>query len=118
MVHYILALWQKFPSKRILQSKIDYKSAYRRAHLHWATAIQSLTQTGEFIHIPLRATFGGAPNPAEWSNISETVTDLANLLLSLPEWNPEELHSSIQHIAPPLTNIWPMIYQSQPPYLR
>ena len=65
MVHFILALRQKYPTKRILQSKIDYKSAYRRAHLNWATAIQSMTQTGEFLHIPLLATFGGAPNPPE-----------------------------------------------------
>lgn len=101
MVHCTLALQHKFPDKQILQSKIDYKSAYRRAHLNWVTSIQSLTQTDKFIHISLRATFGGAPNSPEWGNISESVTDLANILMSLPDWDPEELHSPIQHLVPP-----------------
>ena len=63
-LHYIAALRLKHPSTRILVQKVDYKSAYRRAHLTWQTAIQTITQvTDNLSQIALRATFGGAPNP-------------------------------------------------------
>ena len=101
MIHYILALCRAHPNKKIFQSKIDYKSAYRRAHLNWETAIQSITQVEEYIHISLRATFGGTPCPYDWSTISESVTDLANLLMSLPDWDPLTIHSLLQHLIPP-----------------
>ena len=101
LVHYILSLRTHFPSRRIFLSKIDWKSAYRRAHLHWATAIQSMSQDGNYLHIALRATFGGTPNPYDWSVISESVTDLANLLMNDPDWDPSILHSPIQDQIPP-----------------
>ena len=100
MVHYILALRRLHPFKRIFISKIDYKSAYRRAHLWWQTAIQSMSQDGTYLHIALRATFGGAPNPFDWSCISESITDLANLLMNDPEWDPSITHSPLQSELP------------------
>ena len=60
-----------------------------------------MSQDGTYLHIPLRATFGGAPNPYEWSIISESVTDLANMLMNDPSWDPTSLHSPIQHKMPP-----------------
>ena len=33
ILHHIIALRQKYPQKRILIQKIDWKAAYRRAHL-------------------------------------------------------------------------------------
>ncbi|KAI2509947.1 hypothetical protein MHU86_4512 [Fragilaria crotonensis] len=33
-------------------------------------------------------TFGGAPNPSQWSNISEVITDLANHLVRRSDWDP------------------------------
>ena len=100
LVHYTLAIRRTHPNKRILISKIDYKSAYRRAHLNWKSAIQSITQVDEFLQISLRATFGGTPNPYEWCTISESVTDLANLLINTKEWNPKKLHAPIQDKFP------------------
>ena len=44
MIHFILALRRAHPNKQIFMQKIDYKSAYRRAHLNWTTAIQSMIQ--------------------------------------------------------------------------
>ena len=60
-----------------------------------------MSQDGSFLHVALRATFGGAPNPYDWSIISESVTDLANLLMNDPEWDPTKTHSPIQHQLPP-----------------
>ena len=37
--------------------------------------------------IALRLTFGGAPNPNIWSDLSESITDLANALLQCQAWN-------------------------------
>ena len=97
LIHYISALRAKFPTTSIFIQKVDWKSAYRRAHMHWSTSIQCCSITKEFALIPLRAVFGGTPCPAEWSVISETVTDLANMLLNHPDWDPSTLHSPLQH---------------------
>eukprot|EP00984_Skeletonema_dohrnii_P011474 scaffold4586_cov70-Skeletonema_dohrnii-CCMP3373.AAC.2 len=88
---------------RIFCQKIDFKSAFRRLHLNAEVAIQSCTQLPEeeIALIPLRMTFGGAPNPSEWGVISETSCDLANELLSNDGWNPLQLHSPNQHLVPP-----------------
>ena len=100
MIHYILALRSKYPNKRILLQKIDYKSAYRRLHFFWETAIQSITQFEELALISLRETFGGSPGPNVWGCVSEPTTDLANVIVNDPNWDPEELHSPLQDELP------------------
>ena len=40
LIHYIVALRLEFPTTPILIQKIDWKSAYRRAHMSWTTALQ------------------------------------------------------------------------------
>lgn len=101
LVHYIVALRLKFQKKRILMQKTDYKSAYRRAHLNWKTAVQTITKVNdEIAQIALRATFGGAPNPNEWGIISESVCDLANTVMNDPEWDPNTLFSPFQENIP------------------
>jgi len=102
LVHYIVALRLREPDQIILMQKTDYKSAYRRAHLHWETAIQTLTRVDENIaQIALRATFGGAPNPNEWGIISESICDLANAILNDDNWDPDIIHSPFQKLVPP-----------------
>ena len=101
MIHFILALRKAHPHKRIFMQKIDYKSAYRRAHLNWQTAIQSMIQYDNYLYIALRATFRGAPNPFEWGVISESVTDLANMLMNDKSWDPSCLSFPIQLQIPP-----------------
>ena len=59
-----------------------------------------MSQDGTYLHIALRATFGGAPNPFDWSCISESITDLANLLMNDPEWDPSITHSPLQSELP------------------
>lgn len=84
-----------YPNRRILATKVDYKSAYRRCHLNHKTAVQTITQLPEdnLAIISLRLTFGGTPGPYEWGVISETVCYLANALLHDDNGNPSTLSS-------------------------
>ena len=84
---------RRYPNRRILATKADYKSAYRRCHLNWETAIQTITQLpdDDIAIISLRLTFGGAPGPFEWGVISESICDLANALLHDDNWDPSTL---------------------------
>ena len=50
--------------------------------------------------IALCLSFGGAPNPSFWGNISETTNDLANTLMKSEDWDPAFLHSTHQHLLP------------------
>lgn len=101
LVHYIVALRLRYPKLRILMQKTDYKSAYRRAHLGWRTAIQTITKIDDELgQIALRATFGGAPNPNEWGLVSESICDLANAIMNDPKWDPNELFSPFQEMLP------------------
>jgi hypothetical protein len=89
-------------------AKFDLKSAYRRAHFSGLLALQSIaTSTGlldakddedregsDLAYVSLRFTFGGSPNPSEFSVLSEMIADLANILIQHnKDWNPKSLHS-------------------------
>ena len=100
IIHYITVLRQRHPDTPILIQKIDFKSAYRRAHLHWETAIQCCSIYRDMVLVPLRAIFGGSPCPSEWSIISETTADIANMLLTNLQWQPESLLSPNQSLIP------------------
>ena len=103
-IHCIIGCRQRHPSTNIFITKIDWKSAYRRQHLNGSTATKSLTQVLingiTFLIMALRLTFGGKPNPSEWSCLSESTTDLANDILSCKEWDPIKLKSPIQDMMP------------------
>lgn len=101
LVHYIVALRLHYPTLRILLQKTDYKSAYRRAHLSWETAIQTITKIDkDLAQIALQATFGGAPNPNEWGLVSESICDLANAIMNDPDWDPSTVYSPFQDLLP------------------
>jgi hypothetical protein len=51
--------------------------------------------------ITLRLTFGGAPCHFEWGVILETICDLANELLKCENWEPANLHASVEKDIPP-----------------
>ena len=85
LVHAIIALRWMFPWAQILCGKIDYKSAFRRLHLTGQAALQSALSTKGLSDDPvalasLRVTFGGRPSPSLFSEVSESITDLANAL--------------------------------------
>ena len=104
LMNWAVAARIKYPGKRILASKIDYKSAYRRCHLNAKTAIQTCTQLPEdnLALVTLRLTFGGAPCPFEWGVFSETICDLSQTIMQCEEWNPTELQSPLGKSVPPV----------------
>jgi hypothetical protein len=77
-------------------TKVDWKSAYRRIHLRPSTAVKSCTFINGLLLMALGMTFGGAPNRAQWSDISEVVTDLANDLARRNDWDPKRFKSPHQ----------------------
>jgi len=81
----------------------DFKSAYRRLHLHSKTATKAVMQLPELelALMSLRLTFGGAPGPYEWSIISETVCDLTTAKKHNVNWDLLTLYGINQHLAPP-----------------
>eukprot|EP00956_Cyclotella_meneghiniana_P011523 scaffold16181_cov47-Cyclotella_meneghiniana.AAC.4 len=83
----------KYPNCRILCSKIDFKSAFRRMHLAWKTALRccTLLPDDELALIFTRLTFGGKACPSEWGCLSEIVCDLTNAIISDEDWDPETL---------------------------
>ncbi len=89
-LHYTCCqLGQQFPSERLLITKVDCKSAYRRVNLQAKTAMKSSTSTAGMLLVALRMTFGGAPNPLQsWSDISEVIANLANVLVRRSDWEP------------------------------
>ena len=92
-VHHIVNLRRQHPNRRILQTKVDWKAAYRRLHNCASVAVQSCVWLGGFILVALRLTFGGAQNPSRWSDLSELACNLANDLVSHPDWDPKH-HAS------------------------
>ena len=95
VVHMIVSLRGKFPDAPLLMGKLDFKSAYRRMHLHGTSSLQCVvTTTGldpdqpPIALVALRATFGGKPCPFRWSKLSEPIADLANALARCELWDP------------------------------
>ena len=75
-------------------TKVDCKSAYRRIHLQATTALKACTVFAGISLVALRLTFGGAPNPSQWSDVSEVAVDLANDLV----WDPTVWSAPQQHL--------------------
>jgi hypothetical protein len=100
IIHFIVALRLAWPLLTIFITKYDYSDAYRRiAHSARAVA-QTITTCLAFAYVYFRMTFGGSPNPPTWCNFSEMVADLANEISMCSDWNPDELHSPDQPVAP------------------
>ena len=102
LVHWAVAACEQYPKSRILATKIDYKSAYRRMHLAASTATQTCTQLPDenLAIIALRLTFGGAPGPYEWGVVSESICDLAMRILQDEDWDPNTLHAPNPELVP------------------
>ena len=98
VLHQIVALRWKFPTDRILISKFDWSSAYRRVHGDGDVAARNITidPSNSFAHLNLRLTFGASANPAEFSIVSEIGTDFCNDLADFDEWQPDLCQSPLQ----------------------
>ena len=102
VIHQIVEYRKRHPKVRILIQKVDFKSAYCHSHLDPATVIQTITQFVllNLCFISLCLTFRGAPNPNIWSEISESITDLANAILQCKEWDQSQVKSPLQSLIP------------------
>ena len=103
LCHWIVSARRKHPGCKIFATKLDFKSAYRRCHLHHTTAAQSCAQLPEenLLLLMLRLTFGGTACPHKWSVISEIICDLATAIVINDDWDYSELTSPQQHLIPP-----------------
>ena len=100
ILHYIVALRLKFPSKIIFICKYDYSDAYRRVAHSASAAVQTISVHDGRAYLSVRLTFGGRPNPPTWCTFSEVATDLSNEISQCGEWDPSTLHSPAQPSAP------------------
>ena len=94
------------PDTRILITKLDFKAAYRCLHTSGQTASQAIVIIDDIALLALHMTFGGAPNPSIWSDISELTCDTCNMISPCALWDPEitpTLESPHKHryIKPP-----------------
>jgi hypothetical protein len=103
LVNWTVAARWKHPNRKILASKINFKSAYRCCHLHHTSAVQScaILPSDNIALLALRLTFGGAACAFEWSEISETICDLATAITNNVHWDPKTLFSPLQDSIPP-----------------
>ena len=100
LLHFVVALWHKFPSEQILILKFDLSSAYRQITHSALTAVQSIIVSLNIAYIYLCLAFGGAANPPAWSTASEMMCDLSNELPLIPSWNPSIVHHPDQDELP------------------
>jgi hypothetical protein len=103
LAHWIVSARLKYPNTIIYATKLDFKSAYRRCHMHASTAVQScaILPALQIALLMLRLTFGGTPCPYEWSTISELICNLATAIVTDEEWDPSLTHSPDHHLIPP-----------------
>lgn len=101
LFHFIFALRNHHPNKRIFIAKYDYSDAYRRMAHSAQAAAQTIPAIGEAAFIALCLPFGGSPNPPAWCAVSEMVTDLANEISQCDNWDHHtELFSPAQPNTP------------------
>ena len=103
IINWAVAARRKYPNCRIFAKKDDFKSAYRRCHLHWLTACKTVTQIEalSLAFMNLRLTFGGSLCPNFWCLMSELMCDLVTAILHNDEWDPTILFGRNQHLVPP-----------------
>ena len=97
ILHYIVDLRKRHPTRKIFLCKFDLDSAYRRCHLSGTTATECLTIYDEKLIMALRLTFGGSPCPPMWGYISDTIIDIGNSLIQNEFWDHEEFFDPISN---------------------
>jgi hypothetical protein len=100
IVHFIVALRLRHPTKKIFIAKYDYSDAYRRIAHSVSAAAQSIFVVAGIAYIALRLTFGGSTSPPIWCAFSEMGTDLSNEIPLCDDWDPSTLRSPSQPITP------------------
>jgi hypothetical protein len=87
-IYNIINMRAWHPTKRILQTKANWKSAYRRLHQSGQASSGSATYINGILLLALHVTFGGAANPSQWSDVAEMSFDMSNDLIRNEGWDP------------------------------
>lgn len=87
-----------FPHTAIFLFKYDLDSAYRRLHIFPPHAVKTITVVNDRAYIIVRFPFGVKCGLGIYSDLSESIFDLANDLLADTAWNPSVLRSPHQHL--------------------
>ena len=101
IIHSIHRARIAYPDTVILLFKYDLDSAYRRLHVCSAHVVKSITVVDDRAYILVRLPFGARCGPSVYSDVSESIFDLANDILHDTSWNPNDLHSPHKHILQP-----------------
>jgi hypothetical protein len=97
IVHFIVALRLRHPTKKIFIAKYDYLDAYRRIAQSASAAAQAIIVVAGIAYIAL---WLGSPNPPTWCTFSEMVTYLSNEIPLCHDWDPDTLRSPAQPVTP------------------
>ncbi len=99
VLHNIQHMRFNNPTKRILMTKHDLDSAYRRLHWHAKCALLCITIVNSIAYLLTRLCFGIASGPSEWCLISETIVDFASILIADSSWNPKKIFNPKKEIS-------------------
>ena len=87
-----------YPLSRLLMTKHDLDSAYRRFHSRIEIALLCITIIENIAYFLTRLAFGITSGPSEYSMLSDLMADYANILIHDESWNINDLHSPNQKI--------------------
>jgi len=114
ILYFIHALRAAFPSLPIIGTKINFKSAYRRANNWGYLAAMSLStvdvdpeldSSSTLGLVSWRLIFGGSHCPYSWCLISEVICDLANDIFECSNRYFSKIQSPISKLVPDLQQI-------------
>ena len=88
VIHSIHRARLEYPTTVILLFKYDFDATYRRLHVLPEQAVKTLIVVGLLAYILARLPFGVMSGPSRYSDISESIFDLANDITMDPTWDP------------------------------
>ena len=104
IIHQIVDLRNRHPTKKIYIRKEDLKSAYRRMHLHSKSALRSAVRVrikeNWYILISTRLPFGGSSCPPDFCLLSDIMCDTMNDVLLCEEWDETKVSSKFSDFIP------------------
>ena len=105
VIHRIVDLRARHPTKKIFIRKEDLKSAYRRMHLQAKSALRSAVRVRIdgiwYILISTRLPFRGSPCPPDFCLLSDMICDTINDLLLCEDWDETKVYSEFSDFVPP-----------------
>ena len=116
IIHMIVAMRIKWPSKGILIVKIDLNAAYQRVHANPQIAATCIAIVVKLSFLCLCLLFVTTSTPAEYTTISEAEINLGNDLLADTSWdvtNLQLLHRHLLHKKDYLPASGPLVKSDQ-----